>query len=204
MAWLAAVLAAIALGGCASTPPEGAPTPRLAAFLKGSFVGTSPEDGEDLLLRIEPVFVERWSLREGLFLFVGLQQGEGPWLHALYRVVSNQEGDAVVESWRFIDAELNAVESPVVAERVEAMGLGAFRHLEGCDIPFRLQANGSFVGEHTPRGACRNRHRGADYVWAQKIITPNQMLWWERGFTDAGEVVWGPDEDGVVLDRLER
>jgi hypothetical protein len=198
------LLAGLVLAGCAATPPASAPTPRLAAYLKGSFFGTSPEDGSEVLLRIEPVFVERWALREGIYLFVGLQQDDGPWLHALYRLVPDRDGRAVVESWRFRDSNLNMAEEPVAIERVEALGPEAFRHLEGCDLPFRLQANGSFFGEHTPRGACRNSHRGGDYVWAQKTITPNQMLWWERGFTDAGEVVWGPAEDGILLDRLER
>ncbi len=181
------------------------PTPRLAAYLKGSFVANSPEDATEVQLRIDPVWVERWTLQDGIFLFVAMQPaGDGPWLQALYRLVPDSEGRAVVESWRFRDDALNMVDTPIALRRVEALEAGGFRHLRGCDIAFTLQANGNFFGEHAPRGACRNTHRGADYVWAQKTISPNQMLWWERGFTDAGDIVWGPEEDAFLFERLER
>lgn len=195
--------ALVALSGCATSGPAGnAPTPRLAAYLKGSFVAIEPKDGSEIQLRIEPVFLQQWDLDDGLFMFVSMRPGTGPWLQAMYRLVSDRQGNAVVESWRFRDDALNAVAEPTSTSRVEELGLQAFRHRRGCDIPFTLMANGAFFGEHTPRGACRNTHRGADYVWAQKTITPNQMLWWERGFRDDGEAVWGPGEDGYLFERV--
>ena len=204
----AALLATLGLmsTGCASLGANAsAPTPRLAASLKGSFVASSPDDGSEVQLRIEPLWLERWTLPDGIYLFVAIQPTEeGPWLQALYRLVPDRNGRAVVESWRFVDDTLNAVESPTALRRVEALAPSEFRHLRGCDIAFTLQANGNFFGEHAPRGACRNTHRGADYVWAQKTLSPNQMLWWERGFTDAGEIVWGPEEDAYLFERIER
>ncbi len=205
---VATLLAALAVfsTGCASLGPEvSAPTPRLAAYLKGSFVASSPEERSEVQLRIEPLWLERWTLGDGIYLFVSMQPSvEGPWLQALYRLVPDRQGRAVVESWRFGDETLNSVGSPTALRRVEALGPGDFRHLRGCDIAYTLQSNGNFFGEHAPRGECRNTHRGADYVWAQKTISPNQMLWWERGFTDAGEIVWGPEDDGYLFERLER
>ena len=204
-ALLTAALALVS-AGCASLGPEAsAPTPRLAAYLKGGFVAASPDDDAEVQLRIEPVWLERWSLRDGIYLFVAMQPAEeGPWLQALYRLVPDRQGRAVVESWRFGDDTLNSVASPTALHRIEALTPGEFRHLRGCDIAFTLQANGNFFGEHAPRGACRNAYRGADYVWAQKTISPNQMLWWERGFTDAGGIVWGPEEDAYLFERVER
>jgi len=203
-ALLGMLATAIVLSGCVTGPPAGgAPTPRLAAYLNGSFVAIEPADDSEIVLRIEPVFVQRWDLEDGVFMLVALRDGRGPWLQALYRLVPDRQGRAVVESWRFRDEALNAVAEPTSPGQVEELGLQAFRHLRGCDIAFTLMPNGAFFGEHTPRGACRNSHRGADYVWAQKTITPNQMLWWERGYSEEGEVVWGPEEDGYLFERIE-
>lgn len=200
---------AVFAAGCAGADRQAAPTAptaRLAAYMSGGFVADDPDGGEARVrLRIEPVHLDRWDLHDGLRMFVALQpEADAPWLQAFYRVVPGADGRVIVESWRFRDDALNAVGSPTPLSRIERLSLDDMQRLEGCDIPFELGADGRFTGEHAPRGACRNSHGGADYVWASKIIEPNTMIWWERGYTDDGEAVWGPESGGYVLERRER
>ncbi|TVQ45964.1 MAG: hypothetical protein EA371_11285 [Gammaproteobacteria bacterium] len=196
------------LGGCAAAPPDpNAPTPRLAAYLKGTFIGDAPDGDAEIRLRAEPVFVDRWQLQDGLYLLIERRQGGADARQELWRLVPGTEGRAVIQTWLPRRAALpaeHALTGRVMADsEVEALGPEAFHHLRDCDLALTLRANGEFSGGHGSQAACRWEQDGGDTLWRRLTLTPNQILWWERGFTSAGTPAWGP-EDGIVFDRLER
>ncbi len=210
--WLGAAVALLATGGllagCAATPPaSSAPTPRLAAYLKGSFLGDAPDGAAEIRLRAEPVFVERWDLQDGLYLLIERRTGDADARQELWRLVPDADGRTVIETWLPKQAAADTgVDRPgtVLADSdVEALGPGAFRHLRGCDLVLTLRANGEFAGAHRSQESCRWAAHGGDTLWRRLTLSPNQILWSERGFTTAGTPAWGSDS-GVVFDRLER
>jgi hypothetical protein len=200
-----AFLVAWAVSGCAALEPgpTPAPTARLADRLIGQWVAVSDEsEVAEVVLQIEPVLVEQWDLEDGLYLYVTMKPAEGPWRHALYRLVPDRRGRVVVESFAYGDETLRRTDSPVPAERAEMGGLDVFVHRNGCDMTFEYRANGGFYGRQAERRACRPGDDGADWVYAEKIVSPQQLIWWERGYAADGEPLWGPERPGYVFRRV--
>lgn len=206
--WRRPLVAVIAtgglLGGCAVTPTDAtAPTPRLAAYLKGSFVGEAPDGGGDVRLRAEPVFVDRWDLHDGLYLLIERSAADGASAQELWRLVPGPDSRAVVETWLAAGAG-EAPDAGRLADReVEALGPQGFRRQRGCDMSFTLRPNGEFFGAHDSDDACQWTADGDGLLWRELTLTPNQILWRERGTSTAGLSSWASDA-GVVFDRLER
>lgn len=206
--WRRPLVAVIAtaglLGGCAATPTDTtAPTPRLAAYLKGSFVGEAPDGSGDVQLRAEPVFVDRWDLHDGLYLLIERSAAGGASAQELWRLVPGPGSQAVVEMWRAPGAG-EAPDAGRLADReVEALGPQGFRRQRGCDMSFTLRPNGEFFGAHDSVDACQWTADGDGLLWRELTLTPNQILWRERGTSTAGLSSWASDA-GVVFDRLER
>ena len=72
--------------------------------------------------------------------------------------------------------------------------------LEGCDATFTRTAGG-FEGAMAPK-ACRNHYKGADWLDSRTTVTADALVTWDRGMTDAGVRVWGPEAGGYRFRRM--
>lgn len=69
---------------------------------------------------------------------------------------------------------------------------------EGCEITLTYTDSGTFTGSTRPR-ACGSTLRGATYATSEVIITPNQLISWDRGFDAEDKQVWGAVKGGYIF-----
>lgn len=69
---------------------------------------------------------------------------------------------------------------------------------QGCTIFLKKTDQGHFHGT-TPGKECLSSLRGASYATSEATIMPDRMITWDRGWNDAGELVWGSAHTGYVF-----
>lgn len=72
--------------------------------------------------------------------------------------------------------------------------------LPGCDAVVVRAGAGRFEGG-TIGNRCRNSYKGASYAISQSVLAAGEMVNWDRGFDDRGELVWGPAAGGYRFRR---
>lgn len=211
-------------GGCSGPMPRGGDQPaadaqrvdQLADWLTGSFssaaqAAADPENYFDIRLEVVPIWPER---DDGRWLYVE-QAAAGvldrPYRQRVYRVRAVEPGvyESVVytlpgegQDWA------GAWRTP---QRFDAIGPDDLDERDGCAVVMRWKpdhptaasadAAGAFVGG-TVGTSCASNLRGADYATSEVVILPDRLLTWDRGFTDAGEQVWGATSGGYVFRRV--
>ena len=74
---------------------------------------------------------------------------------------------------------------------------------QGCSIYLRKNADGTFQGA-TPEKECLSSLRGAKYATSEVVISPDQLLSWDRGWDANDKQVWGAVKGGYVFKKLRR
>lgn len=69
---------------------------------------------------------------------------------------------------------------------------------QGCTIFLKKGKEGHFHGT-TPGKECLSSLRGASYATSEATIMPYRMITWDRGWSDAGELVWGSAHTGYIF-----
>ena len=73
---------------------------------------------------------------------------------------------------------------------------------EGCAIYLKLGKDGTYRGETKPK-TCLNDRDGAAYSVTRVNLAGDFVYLWERGFSAAGEEVWGLADGGKMFLREE-
>jgi uncharacterized protein (DUF1330 family) len=74
--------------------------------------------------------------------------------------------------------------------------------LPGCDATITRAGVGRFEGG-TLGTRCKNTYKGAAYAISRSVLIGQEMVNWDRGFTAAGELAWGPAAGGYRFRRLD-
>jgi CubicO group peptidase (beta-lactamase class C family) len=72
----------------------------------------------------------------------------------------------------------------------------------GCDIVVRSEADDLLVGE-TEGDDCQSTIGDASYATSSIMLSPDMLMWWDRGFSKRNEQVWGPAYGGYLFKRID-
>jgi uncharacterized protein (DUF1330 family) len=72
--------------------------------------------------------------------------------------------------------------------------------MAGCDLLVMRAGEGRFEGS-TVGNRCLNSYKGAAYATSRSVLTAQEMLNWDRGFTADGKLAWGPAAGGYRFRR---
>jgi hypothetical protein len=138
---------------------------------------------------------ERWLYTESW-----MAQAPAPYMQRVTRLRAEPDGTisarryTVPEAARFVGAWRDST-------RLAGLKPGELAELAGCDIVIVRAGAGRFEGS-TIGNQCRNTYKGASYAISQSMLTAQEMVNWDRGFTAAGELVWGPAVGGYRFRRV--
>lgn len=71
----------------------------------------------------------------------------------------------------------------------------------GCEVILRKEGD-QFMGS-TGERSCPSTLRGATYATSEVTVTENQMISWDRGYSEDEEQVWGAEKGAYIFDRLQ-
>ena len=137
---------------------------------------------------------ERWLYTESW-----MAQAPAPYMQRVTRLHGAADGTisarryTMPEAARFVGAWQDSA-------KLDALKPGELTELPGCDIVIVRAGAGRFEGS-TRGGGCRNTYKGASYAISQSVLTADELVNWDRGFSAAGELVWGPAAGGYQLRR---
>lgn len=144
----------------------------------------------------DPGSAERWIYAESW-----MEGAARPYMQRISRLVEQADGtilarrysipqpERFVGGWR--DPAVFAALSP--AELVE---------LVGCEVTLVRAGADRFEGGTVGR-RCGNTYKGAAYAISTTVLTPTEMVNWDRGFASDGELRWGPAAGGYRFRRVD-
>lgn len=205
------LLAALALLAAASPPPAPPPAalpPLLADYARhaiGRFSSAAQHARDPAYQLVEARVIRIWPERtDGLWLYQEqtILAGEGaapdrPYFQRVGHVQVQPDGSLrrdnhpLREPARFIGLGRAADDR----RRIEPADLGP----AGCHNRLEFVSPGFWIGRTE---ACANSWRGAVRMESLSILTPAQIINWDRGLDSGGGHVWGPRAGGYVFDRL--
>lgn len=123
-----------------------------------------------------------------------------PYMQRVSRVTLQNDGSLLAE--RFLlpeDADLAGAWEDIA--RFEQIDPAALQAIEGCDGILVRAGVSRFEGGTTGR-RCGSTYKGATYAMSHSTITADGRVNWDRGFSDSGELVWGPAAGGYRFERV--
>ena len=196
---LAAYLA-IGACGCADSTEEDLAT--LAEWMTGSFSSQAQAEADtnffDIRLEMKPI----WQ-----------QRADGPWLYVEQAAAESLDRPYRQRVYRLIRADDQTLRSDVFTLPGDPLAFaGAWRspnslddiephdlvQREGCAILLRQINSETFAGG-TEAKSCSSSLRGATYATSDVVVTPLQLLSWDRGFDDSDRQVWGAETGPYVF-----
>ena len=137
----------------------------------------------------------RWLYTES---WIG--EAPAPYLQRVSRLTVEPDGTVLARRYRFPDA-VRVVGAWQATRRFDALPRAELIALDGCDAVIARTGPARFEGG-TVGARCRNDYRGAAYAVSQSVLTPEEMLNWDRGFDVNGNQVWGPSAGGYRFRRV--
>lgn len=138
---------------------------------------------------------ERWLYTESW-----MDAADAPYMQRISSVSSQPDGSLLLRRYRFAGAG-GLVGGWRQPEAFDALKPGQLEELAGCETILVRAGAGRFEGGTRGRD-CRNRYKGASYAISRGVVHTDGMTNWDRGFSDAGELVWGPAHGGYRFRRL--
>ncbi len=138
---------------------------------------------------------ERWLYTESWIV-----QAPSPYMQRVTRLRAEPDGTITARRYTMPEAArfVGAWQQPA---RIAALKPGDLTELVGCDTVVTRAGTGRFEGA-TVGNRCRNSYKGASYAISQSVLTADEMVNWDRGFSTAGELVWGPAAGGYRFRRV--
>lgn len=137
---------------------------------------------------------ERWLYTESW-----MPDGTAPYMQRISRL--RAENDGTISARRYVLPEAarfaGGWREP---ERFDALRPDALVELAGCEAVIARAGARRFEGG-TVGHRCRNGYKGASYAISQSVLTAEEMINWDRGFDERGELVWGPAAGGYRFRR---
>ena len=174
----------------------------LLAWMDGDFSSARHHRHDSSYLDIDLHMKRIWSDRtDGAWFYVEQAMAEtpsAPYRQRIYCVRRVEEGmlESIVYELPDPRAVIGAWSDPTLLGELRPEDL---KQRRGCEV--YLQATGvSFVGG-THGTACRSALNGASYATSEVVIMADRIVSWDRGFSAAGEQVWGAEKGGYYFFR---
>ncbi len=199
------LLVILLVAGCASQPPQPADPElaRIVGYHTGVFT-SAPQAARDSDYQVvEFRAVRIWPRRDEGYWVYTEQQIEGqerPYRQRIQRYFRDADGAIRLRVYTFEQAAEHVGDWQFPA-RFEALDPGTLSAEDGCDNLYRQVEPGVFAGS-TIDEHCRNTWRGAAFMRSISSVTATGFTNWDRGFTEAGEHVWGPRGGGYEFTKL--
>ena len=137
---------------------------------------------------------DRWLYTESW-----MDGSDRPYMQRISRVSLNDDGTLLSTRYRIPEPQefVSAWQDP---ERFANLNRNSLIELAGCEAVLVRAGTDRFEGG-TRGNQCLNTYKGASYAISQKTLTADGMTNWDRGFSAAGEHVWGPAAGGYRFIR---
>ncbi|MCB0277931.1 MAG: chromophore lyase CpcT/CpeT [Calditrichaeota bacterium] len=99
-----------------------------------------------------------------------------------------------------IQVDILAAPAKASFETIKEMNKDSLIIRSGCSIFFRKEKD-EFIGA-TFGDQCETSYQNASHVVEQFKISKNQFINWVSGYNDAGDQVWGAEEQALIFKRL--
>lgn len=147
---------------------------------------------------------EIWSDRDAdarwIYSESWMDDAERPYMQRLSRISGNADGSLRAERFRIPDATRFTGAHEDVA-RFDALAVGDLEPVAGCDAVLVRAGSGRFEGG-TLGKQCPSAYKGASYALSHMTLHADGMTNWDRGFTESGELAWGPASGGYRFLRV--
>lgn len=129
-----------------------------------------------------------------------MDEAERPYLQRLSRISQNADGSLTAERFRLPDA-LQFTGAHTDVTRFDALSAEDLDPVDGCDAVLVRAGVDRFEGGTAGR-QCPSSYKGASYALSHMTLYADGMVNWDRGFTDSGELAWGPAAGGYRFMRV--
>jgi uncharacterized protein (DUF1330 family) len=138
---------------------------------------------------------ERWLYTESW-----MPDAPAPYMQRISRLRAEPDGTIAARRYTLPEAArfVGGWRDPSVFDALKPDDLS---ELTGCDAVITRAGAGRFEGG-TLGNRCRNSYKGASYAISQSVLTAEEMNNWDRGFSEGGELVWGPVAGGYRFRRV--
>lgn len=137
---------------------------------------------------------QRWLYTESW-----IKDAPVPYLQRISRVTEQPDGTLAVRRFALPEAArfVGGWKDTTLFSRLKHDEL---TEMAGCDLLVMRAGEGRFEGS-TVGNRCLNSYKGAAYATSRSVLTAQEMLNWDRGFTADGKLAWGPAAGGYLFRR---
>ncbi len=139
---------------------------------------------------------ERW-----IYVEAWMKDATAPYMQRVSRVTAAADG--TLSARRYLIAQPERVLGAWAApDKFVGLTPDDLTEIQGCEAVITRAGRGRFEGG-TVGNRCGNAYKGASYAISRSVLTAEDMLNWDRGFSADGELVWGPAAGGYRFRRLD-
>jgi hypothetical protein len=164
----------------------------LAMWLTGSFSSERHSEIDsaylNVVLNMQPIWKQR---TDGAWIIVEQAMAatpDAPYRQRVYRVLRVEENMIEIEIYTWKDPK-RVVGAWRDVAKLDEMSPSDLVRRRGCEV-YLQRDEVKFLGS-THGTACSSDIRSASYATSEVQISANVISSWDRGFTSAGEQVWG-------------
>ncbi len=130
-----------------------------------------------------------------------MKDAEAPYMQRVSKLTA--QADGTISARRYaIPGPDRVLDAWQMAGKFAAINPEQLRELAGCEAIITRAGRRRFEGGTIGR-RCANGYKGAAYAISRSVLSVDEMLNWDRGFTANGELVWGPEAGGYRFRRLD-
>jgi hypothetical protein len=177
----------------------------LASIMAGDFNSAVQSKTDtsflNISLRMEPIWTERTG---GYWLYVEqalTSMQDRPYRQRIYHLYLHDEVTLVSKVFELPDPK-KYIGAWKEISKFENLSIDDLIDRQGCSIFLHKQGRKKFSGS-TPGKECLSALRGASYATSEVIITPTQLISWDRGWNSDDIQVWGSTNGGYIFDKLK-
>ncbi len=170
---------------------------KVATWMTGDFSSraqaeANPDHYYDIRLFMQPIWTHR---ADGPWLYVeqaAASSLDRPYRQRVYRLHRLDEQTVASEVFTLPGDPLDHAGAWQMHTPLAALSPEDLVPREGCDIHLRRINADTYAGS-TQDKACGSSLRGASYATSDVVLTPGQLLSWDRGFDSGDQQVWGAE-----------
>lgn len=179
---------------------------RLAKLMEGNYNSAKQAAADkeyfDIRLHIKRIWKERPD-SEGIYFYVEQATAaaqQRPYRQRVYHLRTRKE-DGKIESVVYtLKAPLRFAGQWKEDKPLAMLTPDSLVERAGCSVMMRRHKRKEYRGA-TEGQQCPSDLRGAKYATTDVIITPKQLISWDRGFDEKGDQVWGAKFGGYIFEK---
>ncbi len=167
---------------------------RMSGFFTSEQQSLADSSYYNIHLHMKPKWTER---TDGYWLYVEqamASAAQRPYRQRMYQLF-RQDDSTLVSKVYELNAPLRFAGAWKNTALLQQLTTDSLQARQGCAIYLHRDTNGRFSGS-TPGNECLSSLRGAAYATSEVVIEKNQMISWDRGWSQSGQQVWGAVKGG--------